>query len=76
MAGNIRSQGSYVNPKLSSFVVDTVAEIDELPTSTTVGTGKFSHMDFTVDVGSDCLVGNKGGDLLTYMLFGFGWREI
>lgn len=26
--------------------------------------------------GSTCVVGNQAGDTLTYMLFGFGWKQL
>ncbi len=59
----------------SEFAVDTVGEVEYLPTTTAAGTGIFERYD-KVKLGSTCIVGNGSDDLLVYMLFTSGWKQI
>lgn len=76
MAGILLRYGDKANIGVAEFVVDTEEEIDSLPTTTQHGTGIFAQIKHTVPMGSTCLVGNEGAALLSYMLFGFGWKNM
>lgn len=79
MAGMLLRMGDKPNVNIMEFVVDSESEIQYLPTTTNKGSGVFannSNFDFCVPIGSTCIVGNDGGDLLVYMLFSFGWKKI
>lgn len=68
--------GNKINAPVMEFTVDSVDEVQYLPTTTEKGTGDFEHFNQCAPVGSVALVGNDGGDLLVYMLFSFGWKQI
>lgn len=76
MAGTCIRFADRANEQLMEFVADTVAEVQDLPTTTTFGKGAFATYQMTAPLGSTCVVGNEGGDILVYALFGFGWREV
>ena len=76
MAGICTRFTDKVYPKFSEFVCDTVDEVAGLPTTTTCGTGAFAQYNYYAPLGSTCIVGNEGGDILVYMLFSFGWKQI
>ena len=79
MAGVVLKYANSANPRLCEFAVDTIEDLNDLPTTTKVGTGRFAgnpEFDQTIPVGSTCIVGNEGGALLTFMLFSFGWKEL
>ena len=77
MAGNL-SNKNY-NTGQCEFYVDTEAEIAFLPTTTKKATYNFAknpNFDFTPAVGSTCVVGNYGGELIVYILTSSGWSKI
>lgn len=79
MAGILLKRGQLDNAALCEFAVDSVDDIQYLPTMTTKATGKFAdNPDFArrPPMGSTCIVGNEGGDLLVYQLFSFGWKSL
>lgn len=79
MAGMLLRMGDKPNVNIMEFVVDSESEIQYLPTTTNKGSGVFENnpsFNFTAPIGSSCIVGNDGGDLLVYMLFSFGWKKI
>lgn len=73
MAGRILTYKDYMHA--ADFAVDTVDEIAYLPTTEAEGTGIFAGHKKRA-MGSTCIVGNEDGDLLVYMLFSFGWKQI
>lgn len=79
MAGTLLRQGDKPNINICEFCVDAIDEVSLLPTTTSKGTGKFSSIaDFNLyaPIGSTCIVGNEGDDLLIFMLFSFGWKQV
>lgn len=64
------------NTNLMEFVCDSISDLDNLPTTIKKGTGIFKSFDQYAPIGSTCVVGNEGGDLLVYMLFSFGWKQL
>lgn len=58
------------------FICDTVDEVQDAPTTTEIGKGVFADYDCCAPIGSMLIVGNEGGDVLIYMLFSFGWKQI
>lgn len=79
MAGTLLRMGDRANTNICEFVVDTVDEVSLLPTTTTKGKGKFErdvHFNFCPPIGSTCIVGNGDSDLLVYMLFSNGWKQL
>lgn len=79
MAGTLLRIGDNPNINICEFCVDTVDEIQYLPTTTTKASGYFAsnpNFDMYPPIGSTCIVGNGDGDLLVYMLFSNGWKEI
>ena len=79
MAGVLLRYANSANPNLCEFAVDTMDDLNNLPTTTQAGTGIFENdpsFDHTVPIGSTCVVGNEGGALRTFMLFSFGWKEL
>lgn len=60
---------------LVEFTCDKVSEVADLPTTEHGGKGNFASFKQTVPMGSTCIVGNEGGDLLVYKLFTFGWKK-
>ena len=79
MAGNLMTMGGRANTNVCEFVVDSVDEIELLPTTTEKAKGKFmndSSFDFYPPLGSTCLVGNEAGDLIVFQLFSFGWKRL
>lgn len=79
MSGMLLRMGDRANTNIMEFCVDSKDEIDYLPTTTRKGTGIFSNntmFDFIAPIGSTCTVGNEDGNVLVYMLFSFGWKEL
>lgn len=76
MSGICLRYGDRPNCGIMEFVCDEISEIQDLPTMTEFGKGVFECYKQTAPIGSTCIVGNKGGDLLVYMLFSFGWKQI
>lgn len=79
MAGILLRKGQVENAAVCEYAVDSVDDIQYLPTTTEKATGRFAdNPDFArrPPIGSICIVGNEGGDLLTYMLFSFGWKPL
>ncbi len=79
MAGMLLRIGDKSNINICEFCVDTVEEIDLLPTTTERGKGKFandSSFNFSVPLGSTCIVGNGNDEVLVYMLFSNGWKQL
>lgn len=76
MAGTLMRYGDKPNTNLCEFCVDTVDEIDYLPTTTTRGSGVFEDFDFTAPMGSTATVGNGDSEVLVYMLFTNGWKKM
>lgn len=76
MAGNLTNKNYETS--VCEFYIDTIGEIDFLPTTTKKATGDFlgnPNFEVTPSVGSTCTVGNNG-DLTVYILTGTGWTEI
>lgn len=63
------------NMPTCSFVIDTVDELDLLPTTTKHASGSFSKFDHLAPIGSTCICGNHGS-MKIYMLFTDGWQEV
>ena len=79
MAGSLLSTNGLRNENTREFVVETVEEIQYLPTITEKGSGPFKNkpgFNSCAPIGSTCIVGNGGADILVYMLFSNGWKEI
>lgn len=76
MAGMCLRYGDRANCGFFEFVCDSVSEIQDLPTTTEVGKGVFESYKQVCPIGSTCIVGNEGGNLLVYMLFSFGWKAL
>lgn len=76
MAGSLIRYGDRANVGIAEFVVDSILEIEYLPTTKKHGSGIFASYSNTIPVGSTCIVGNQGGEILVYMLFGFGWKNM
>lgn len=79
MAGILLRQGDVPNRNICEFCVDTIDEIQYLPTTTSKASGNFLGLsDFGVrpPIGSTCIVGNGENELLVYMLFSSGWKQI
>lgn len=79
MAGILLRIGDNPNASVCEFAVDTEDEIQYLPTTQKKGNGIFENnpnFDLFPPMGSTCVVGNDGSDLLIYMLFSFGWKKL
>lgn len=79
MAGSTIRISGQNNSDICEFVVDTIEEIKNLPTTTKKGTGDFEGVPgfgYIVPIGSTCIVGNGDDDILIYMLFSNGWKQI
>lgn len=76
MAGLCTHVGGRANTNIMEFVCDTEDEVKDLPTMTEHGKGVFENYKQTAPMGSECTVGNEGGDLLVYKLFSFGWKKL
>lgn len=77
MPGTLLRVGDRPNTNICEFCVDTVDEIQYLPTTNSKGTGDFKRIaDFNMyaPIGSTCIVGNGDADVLVYMLFSNGWK--
>lgn len=78
MSAKILKTNQMIASGISEYAVDTLDEVDMLPTSTTPATGdleeEFRNAPLPL-IGSTCLVGNNG-DLRVFMLFSDGWMEI
>lgn len=79
MAGTLLRIGDRPNTNICEFCVDTVDEIQLLPTSTKKASGKFANdtmFKMYPPIGSICTVGNGDEDILVYMLFSNGWKKM
>lgn len=79
MAGMLLRIGDRPNTNICEFCVDTVDEVELLPTTTERGKEKFANdtsFKFSVPLGSTCIVGNGDDDVLVYMLFSNGWKKL
>ena len=79
MAGVLIEIGNSKNINICKYCVDTVEEIDLLPTTSKKGTGAFSNnssFNFCPPIGSTCIVGNGDEEVLVYMLFSNGWKKL
>ncbi len=76
MAGILTEYGGRANVGIMSFVCDSISEIADLPTMTEHGKGVFENYKQCAPMGSTCTVGNESGDVLVYMLFSFGWKQL
>lgn len=79
MAGILLRMGDRPNVNIMEYVVDSESEIQHLPTTINKGSGIFANnpsFNMTAPIGSTCIVGNNGGNILVYMLFSFGWKKI
>jgi hypothetical protein len=76
MAGICLRYEDRANVDLMEFACDTIDEIDDAPTTTRGGVGVFSKYTTPAPIGSTLIVGNSGGEMMVYMLFGFGWKQI
>lgn len=79
MAGMLLRIGDRPNTNICEFCVDTVDEVQLLPTTTKKASGKFeNNANFKMypPIGSTCIVGNGTDDVLFYMLFSNGWKQI
>lgn len=79
MAGKLLKIGNECNTDIREYCVDVVEEIQYLPTTTSPGTGDFANnVEFKsrIPMGSTCIVGNGDEDVLVYMLFSNGWKQM
>ena len=76
MAGIVTRYGDRANVGLMEFCCDSVSEVQDAPTTTSKGKGVFSAYQQCAPMGSTLIVGNEGGDIMTFMLFSFGWKQI
>lgn len=79
MAGMLLRIGDRPNTNICEFCVDTVDEVSLLPTTTSRGTGKFADdasFKLYAPMGSTCIVGNGTNEVLVYMLFSNGWKQM
>lgn len=79
MSGMLLRMGDRPNTNICEYVVDTVEEVDLLPTTTTYASGKFANeicFKTKPPIGSTCIVGNGDSELLVYMLFSNGWKKL
>ena len=79
MAGNLIKIGNRYNTAICEYAVDEEDDIQFLPTTIEKATGKFADdPNFAIcpPMGSICTVGNEGGELLVYQLYGFGWKRL
>jgi hypothetical protein len=76
MAGLCTYFAGRANTSIMEFCCDEESEVQDLPTTTEHGKGVFENYKQCAPMGSTCLVGNDGGELLVYMLFSFGWKKI
>lgn len=79
MAGMLLRIGDRPNTNICEFCVDTVDEVSLLPTTTSRGTGKFADdasFKLYAPIGSTCIVGNGVDEVLVYMLFSNGWKQM
>lgn len=79
MSGILLRVGDRPNTNICEFCVDTVDEIQLLPTTTKKASGKFAddaNFKMNPPIGSTCVVGNGDDALLVFMLFSNGWKQI
>ena len=79
MAGMLLRIGDRPNTNICEFCVDTVDEIELLPTTTKKASGKFAgdaNFKMYPPIGSTCIVGNGTDEVLVYMLFSNGWKQM
>lgn len=72
MIGYISRNGTDYTDR---YVVDSVDEMELLPTTKENGKGDYESMS-PAPIGSTAIVGNEGGEIKQYMLFSFGWKEL
>lgn len=75
MAGTCIKMADRANTRFLEFVCDSTSDIQNLPTTNNAGVGDFKYFK-SAPIGSTCIVGNEGGDILVYMLFSFGWKQL
>ncbi len=76
MAGICTRYGDNVNVGLMEFACDSIDEVQDAPTTTEKGKGVFANYKQYAPMGSTLICGNEGGDVLVYMLFSFGWKQM
>ena len=79
MAGNITKFKNDIDGNVLEYVVDTVEEVELLPTTKKKGTGAFASIpafQINPEIGSTCIVGNGDDKVLVYMLFSNGWKRL
>ena len=79
MAGTLLRIGDRPNTNICEFCVDTVDEVELLPTTTKKASGKFAddaNIKMHPPIGSTCIVGNGTEEVLVYMLFSNGWKQM
>ena len=79
MAGTLLRIGDRPNTNICEFCVDTVDEIQLLPTTNKNASGRFENdacFKMNPPIGSTCIVGNGEADVLVYMLFSNGWKQM
>ena len=79
MAGICIRYADRPNTAICEFCVDTVEEVQLLPTTTKKASGKFAddtNFKMYPPIGSTCVVGNGDGDILYFMLFSNGWKQM
>ncbi len=76
MAGVCTQYYGKTNEPLYEFACDTQAEVQDAPTTVSGGRGVFAAFKNPAPIGSTLIVGNGNGELLVYMLFSSGWKQI
>ena len=76
MAGICLRYEDRANIELMEFACDTIDEVDDAPTTTRGGIGSFEKYPNPAPIGSTLIVGNDGGEMLVYMLFSSGWKQL
>lgn len=68
--------GGSKNIATCNFILDSEDELQFLPTTEKMGSGKFEDFTHHAPIGSTAIVGNDGGELLVFQLYSFGWKKI
>ena len=79
MAGMLLRVGDRPNTNICEFCVDTIDEVELLPTTTTKAKGKFANdanFNMYPPIGSTCIVGNNNDEVIVYILFSNGWKQL
>lgn len=79
MAANLLKTGNDSNAALRTFCVDSIEEIEKLPTMTRGALDDFADipgMEIPAPMGSQVIVGNEEGEIQIYILFSFGWKDM